>query len=216
MADLDGLKRPADFQVNPGAAKHFFKLLPADRVIAEARDDIRLGRNVEDAYFRLAVAFERKGAWADAVAAYTAAGRLYPNNGDMIGRLALLLATCPDARIQDSDRALALAETARVLRPLDPRVWRARGVATYRAGNWPTSLESLNRSIELNQGGEGEELFFLAMVHSRLGNAAIARDWYEQAVRWLAKSKPVDETSPRARELARFRAEAETLLGIQK
>ena len=216
MADLDGLKRPADFQVNPGAAKHFFKLLPADRVIAEAHDDIRLGRNVENAYFRLAVAFERKGAWADAVAAYTAAGRLYPNNGDMIGRLAWLLATCPDARIQDSARALARGRNG-------PSSSTSRSQSLARTGRRDLPCRELAhkprvaQSIHRAQPGRGRRRVVLschgAFQARERGDCA---DWYEQAVRWLAKSKPVDETSLRARELARFRAEAETLLGIKK
>jgi len=49
--------------------------------------------------------------------------------------------------------------------------------------------------------------FFLAMAKHRLGHKD-AREWYDEAVAWMEKDKPDDK------ELKRFRAEAEEVLGI--
>jgi hypothetical protein len=49
---------------------------------------------------------------------------------------------------------------------------------------------------------------FLAMAHWQKGEKERARRLYDQAVGWIDKTKPLDE------ELARFRAEATALLGV--
>ena len=48
------------------------------------------------------------------------------------------------------------------------------------------------------------------MAHHQLGNKSEARTWYDTAVALMDKNKPKDE------ELARFRTEAEELLGVKE
>jgi hypothetical protein len=62
--------------------------------------------------------------------------------------------------------------------------------------------------MELNKGGDGNDWFFLAMAHWRLGDKPQARSWYGKAVSWMEKNQPRNE------ELMRFRAEAAALLGV--
>jgi hypothetical protein len=64
--------------------------------------------------------------------------------------------------------------------------------------------------MELRSGGDSSDWFFLAMAHWQLGNKEQARQWYEQACKWMDKNKPADE------ELKGFRNDAATLLGILK
>jgi uncharacterized protein HemY len=94
---------------------------------------------------------------------------------------------------------------------LDPTLstanyWRTLGAARYRAGNWKEAIAALERSMELRNGGDSSDWFFLAMAHWRLGEKEKARQWYDQAVQWMEKNQPKNE------ELGRFRKEAEGLL----
>ena len=62
--------------------------------------------------------------------------------------------------------------------------------------------------MELRNGGDSFDWFFLAMAHWRLGEKDKAREWYDRAVRWMDKNPSKNE------ELRRFRAEAAELLGL--
>jgi hypothetical protein len=53
-------------------------------------------------------------------------------------------------------------------------------------------------------------LYFLAMCHHRLGDAAKARDFFDQAERW---PRPAQLTAREMEELTAFRAEAAAMLG---
>src|SRR5213078_258754 len=99
------------------------------------------------------------------------------------------------------------------LSPGSSWAWFRLGCARYRAGAWKDSIEAMHKSIELDdspKGGESAQWFFLAMAHWRLGEKDKAREWYDQAARWLDKNEPQNV------ELRRFRAEAADLLGIEK
>ena len=64
--------------------------------------------------------------------------------------------------------------------------------------------------MNLSQGGDATDWFFLAMAHERLGAKDKARQCYAKAIAWMDKNKPQDE------ELRRFRAEAAALLAINE
>jgi hypothetical protein len=66
----------------------------------------------------------------------------------------------------------------------------------------------LEKSMQLRNGGDGEDWFFLAMAHWQLGNEDEALRWYERGVGWMEKNAPDHP------ELIRFRAEAAGLLGV--
>jgi hypothetical protein len=61
--------------------------------------------------------------------------------------------------------------------------------------------------MELGDGGDGNDWFFLAMAHWQLGHQEEARKWFDQAAEWM-KNRPADAT------LNRFRAEATQLIGV--
>jgi uncharacterized protein HemY len=101
-----------------------------------------------------------------------------------------------------------LAQKAVQRAPRAGPYWNTLGVAHYRAGDWKAAVAALNKSMELGQGGDSSDWFFLALAHGRLGDKAQARQWYDQALRWMQQHKPADE------ELRRFRPEAAALLGL--
>ena len=62
--------------------------------------------------------------------------------------------------------------------------------------------------MELRQGGESADWFFLAMAEWQMGDKDAARVWYDKAVNWMDTKQSDNE------ELLRFRAEAADLLGL--
>ena len=123
---------------------------------------------------------------------------------------AWFLATCPDSRLRDADRAVELASDTVKLSPKQGSYWDTLGVAQYRAGNWRAAVEALQKSGELECDRAGATWFFRAMAHWQLGEKEEARRWYDKAVKWTDQNKPEDE------QLRRFRAEAAELLGIKE
>jgi tetratricopeptide (TPR) repeat protein len=129
-----------------------------------------------------------------------------PQDSNCQNGLAWFLATCPEPRFRDGQRAVQTARKALALAPLSGPLWHTLGAAHHRAGEDKEALAALEKGIKLRFGGNGEDWVILAMVHARLGAAKEGRRWYDQAVAWTRQYRPHDE------ELGRFRAEAETLL----
>lgn len=119
--------------------------------------------------------------------------------------LAWLLATCPDAKVRDPKRAVELAKKAVELDPL-ASYWNTLGAAHYRAGSYQEALTALQKSMDLQKGGDAFDWLFVAMAHARLNHSAEARKWFGKAVDWMEKRQSKNE------ELLRFRAEADDLL----
>jgi serine/threonine protein kinase len=81
---------------------------------------------------------------------------------------------------------------------------------TLAADERPGLIEALSRSNALDQkSARGFNAYFLAMAHRRRGAAGPARKWFVVAWSWHRRAAPVDP------ELGRFRAEAESLLGLE-
>ena len=133
----------------------------------------------------------RSRQWEKAIAAYSKAIELEPENAYAINNLAWLLATCPEAPFRDPKRALELAARTSKLTPHEGYAWNTLGVAHYRAGDWKAAVTALSKSNEL-LGGEklSSNAFFLAMAHWQLGNKDEARTWQKQAVQWMDKNRP--------------------------
>jgi tetratricopeptide (TPR) repeat protein len=126
----------------------------------------------------------------------------------MLNNIAWRLATNASPRLRHSDWAVTLGKDAIELAPEKGVFWNTLGVAHYRAGDWRMALAALERSMELGNGGNSSDWFFLAMCHRQLGDEEKAREWFERAVQWMDKNQPKDD------ELHRFRAEAAEVLKI--
>jgi serine/threonine protein kinase len=117
------------------------------------------------------------------------------------------LATDPDPSARDSTEAVRLAEQAVAAEPNNAGYVSTLGVARYREGDFRASIEALNRSM-VSRGLNGDDAFFLAMAHARLGRHAEAQDWYRKADEWTRAKKPKNA------ELKRFREEASAVLDV--
>jgi WD40 repeat protein len=128
-------------------------------------------------------------------------------------------ATCPEERYRNPAEAVALATKAvrskitvinpRTSQPVDQGYWNTLGVAQYRAGAWGEAIDALSQSVEQRGGGDAFDWFFLAMAHWQKDDQEESLRWYHKAARWMDTNRSTNE------ELARFRAEAATLLGLR-
>jgi tetratricopeptide (TPR) repeat protein len=132
----------------------------------------------------------------------------YPNAPKYSRQLAWYLATCPAKQLRNSVDAVEFATKAVKHAPKAGHCWTALGVARYRNGERKEAIDALEMAAELTSGGSPTEWLFLAMSHWQLGQKNEAREWYDRAATWM-KEKDATE------ELARFRAEADELFGIE-
>jgi WD40 repeat protein/Tfp pilus assembly protein PilF len=145
-----------------------------------------------------------------AVADWKKSLELNPRQAQLCNNLAWLLLTGP-AELRDPEAALALARKAVDLSQGRFLFHNTLGLALYRNGLIAEAVPVLERSLAA-RGGESDayDLFFLAMCHARLGDAAGGKDFFERAVRWTEAQKNLD--AQHAEELKAFRAEAEAVL----
>jgi tetratricopeptide (TPR) repeat protein len=132
---------------------------------------------------------------------------LDPENPFANNNLAWALASAPDDPWFDPKRALGLARKAVERSPHIGESWNTLGVAAFRLRDWKTAADSFRKSNNIN-GGTGIDCFFLAMTRWHEGKQDEARQWFDQAVAWIQRTKSVDP------EVGRFHIEAAALLGL--
>jgi serine/threonine protein kinase/Tfp pilus assembly protein PilF len=126
-----------------------------------------------------------------------------------LNNLAWALTNEPEPLIRDPARAVELARRVVTRTPKEGRYWNTLGVALYYAGRPREAITALHKSLELREGGDGFDWFFLAMAYQKLGKEGPARQWYQKAVAWMDRKENQGRVNA---ELRRFRAEAAALL----
>jgi len=146
--------------------------------------------------------------YAGAIADFDRALEVNPRYAWTYGGLAWVRATSPDPEVRDSERAVEAARKGVGLAPEEAYLWTALGVALYSAGQYEAALEALETAMDLPDGGDGYDWFFVAMARHRLGMED-ANEWFDKAVAWAHEHEPDDE------ELRRFQVQAEEVLGVR-
>jgi eukaryotic-like serine/threonine-protein kinase len=131
--------------------------------------------------------------------------KVCPPDAGIENNLAWSLLTIKE--IHDPKAALTLARRAVRRSPDDGRYEHTLGLALYRTGNLAGAVRSMERSMELRDGGDAFEYIILAMVYAKRQDMKKARAWYDRAVKWR-KTKAADNA-----ELLDFEEEARALLG---
>jgi tetratricopeptide (TPR) repeat protein len=202
-----------------------------DEANLEYREAIRLKKDYAKALQNLVTALENKGQWDKAIAGWDhyLLGNALRDNGDLAGaltafrksidlapklavahnNLSWLLASCTELRLRNPQQAVEHGKRAVELAPEEGCFWNTLGVAYYRNGAVKAAVAALRKSVELRNGGDAEDCFFLAMAHWHLGDKDEARQWYDRGLQWMVKNNANNE------ELRRTDAEATSLLGVK-
>jgi tetratricopeptide (TPR) repeat protein len=126
--------------------------------------------------------------------------------GSVASDAAHLLSEGPDAK-EKGALAVDIARAGTEREPERAPLWSALGLAHYRAGHFDEAVKALEKADQLIPGGHRPDWWFLlAMAHGRLGDQEKARQWYEQACRWLSKYTQAPN------ELSRLKKDAEEVL----
>src|SRR5262249_12415820 len=134
-----------------------------DEVIVDYSELLKRLPGDANAYYYRGWAHENRSRWSQAIADYSKVIELAPKNDTPHNRLAWLLATCPDVKVRDPGRAIALARKAVRLEPKNGVYWRTLGHAEHRAGNWESAIAILDKAKALGSPGDNLEWFPLAM-----------------------------------------------------
>src|SRR5262249_2031929 len=125
----------------------------------------------------------------------------------------------PRSRCSDvgEPRALELARKLVAKAPENGVNQRCLAMACCRAGDWKASVAPFKKTLELHDGAEAVDAFFLAIALCKLGRHGEARQGYDVGIGWLQehRSRLAKETVF-AEELRRLQAEAAQVLGVQK
>jgi tetratricopeptide (TPR) repeat protein len=151
-----------------------------------------------------------------------------PEPGSPQSDYGLLLAECrsgladlflrgPGRPYGDPAEAVVLARKDAELRPEHGGCWTTLGTAYYRVGDWQAAAVALEKAVNLRNGGDCYDWFFLAMTRWRLGQREYARKQYDRAVAWMETHKgELEMHKTREARFRRFRAEAAELLGLSQ
>jgi tetratricopeptide (TPR) repeat protein len=194
-------RRPESEEARRGAIRHLEKLR------ADFPKSPNYRRSLTHHYLELAVLLYELDRQTEAAEPYRKALELGEEGHVVNNMLAWFLATGPEPRLRDAARAVRLAKKAVAALPQSANYRNTLGVAHYRNGDDRAAVAELETAIRLRSGGGSYDWFFLAMAHWRLGERDKARARFDRAVRWM------DRHGRNDRDLGRFRAEAQAVLG---
>jgi serine/threonine protein kinase len=106
--------------------------------------------------------------------------------------LAWHLVRHPGVEPADATHAMRLAREATAWEPDQAAGWRTLGVSYFRLHDIPSAAEALRKSLELDNGEEPLDLFFLAAIAQHQGHPDQAHDLFAQASALMNRSPNAD------------------------
>jgi serine/threonine protein kinase/Tfp pilus assembly protein PilF len=167
-------------------------------------------RKLATTHLNLGAALQRGGRPREAENSYRLSLKADPASPAAHDALASLLTSCPDPQVRNPARAVPLAKKAVELAPQVGAYWHTLGMAHLTVGDWKASIEALEKSMSLRQGGDCTDWFPLAAAYGRQGDKRKALQYYRRGVRWM------EENEPAPAWLHRARGNVEALLGLPK
>ena len=124
----------------------------------------------------------------------------------------LAWAVVKHASVLPSDAQLAVRLSRRTVdwEPNQAGFWTTLGVAYYRLGDWSSASSALQKSMDLNGGGDAADWFFMAAIDQHLGKTQQSQQLFDKSVDWMRKNP--DKVKGREAELQQFQAEVARLL----
>jgi tetratricopeptide (TPR) repeat protein len=121
-----------------------------DDAVAHYTKALQLQPDFANAHLNLGAVLFRKRLLADAVAHWEKALAIAPQSTVTLNKLALILATCSDARIRNGSRAIQLAEQAdRLSDRKSPAIVRTLAAAYAEGGRFTDAIDAAERAQEL-------------------------------------------------------------------
>jgi tetratricopeptide (TPR) repeat protein len=164
-----------------------------------------LGKSPHDAAAHLGLAgvLRAQGRHDEAVAEYREAIRLEPDDLNVHNNLADALTMHPDPAKREPALALEHARKATALEPRNRLYVNTLAMAEYRAGLRDLALASFRKSMELANGGDPHDWFFVAMIEHQRGHAEESAKWFDKSVAWMKGQRSSDaELLPKWTEAA--------------
>lgn len=126
--------------------------------------------------------------------------------------LVVMLSTCPDQSLRETERAVGLAKRSVASGPENGHHWHLLGVAQFQDGQWKDAVKSLTMSKELRAGGDSFDRLFLSMAYWQLDKKEAARQSYSEALDYIENRNCRVNRSFTPLDLLGFRAQAEQLM----
>jgi tetratricopeptide (TPR) repeat protein len=176
------------------------------RLVDQHPESAEYKRELSQYYTARGLNYVKSGDLAQKLEWLDRATKVDETNPEPYGWTAWVLAGQRDPTPGECLRAVAAARKAVALQPRDANYWNTLGVAQYRAKDWRSAIDSLDKSMMLRDGGDGFDWYFAAMAYWQLGEKARAKEFYQKAEAWKKKEHITDS------QLTGIDQEAKTLI----
>ncbi len=207
-----------------------------DKALAHYRKAIELDPRFAEAHSNLgALLCDELGEYDQAIDSFRQVIEINPKLASAASNLRFAqgmkgwsLVSSPDPKRRDPERAIEAVKRAVKGDPRSGGVWQCLGWVQYRLGDWRASVEALEESCRLDNGGDCAQWIVLALAHARLGaqeglpDAERAHHMTEARRRYEHADQQIDSrwrARPRGgtfQAIWDFRAEARDVLGVKE
>ena len=199
---IEQLPQDADLRTMRGDARHRLGQYP--EALADLNRSIELAPQHADTYTERGNVYAEIGDFERAAHDFRQALQIDPNCAEAFRSVAWLLATCPDQRYRDPQKAVVAAEqAARLSPPNDPFVLEALAAATAAAGQFDRAVRFQTEAVTFEPDGFSDQFaarLALYQQHRPFRNDATRppRQGVRQARLEIAPPRPIGASTIRS------------------